>query len=311
MLLQNNLKLELFISTSTEKLTEAEITKVFFQFFHFFLQNSVVFHKKMKFAGMDVTFGINNGKHKIFGGFLIRSLLLPKTTSSTNPKSKKSSSSSSQQLIEGPCLVVDHILSTLNVKSIEELVKTKKDKMEVIQNQENSSKKQTIHAGTRVGLSMKRTDFLEERVRYISAPYRFSFDPKQIKKQRFSFILPKIVENVWNENENSSNKKMLSNSLVPKEVFGITPKVFNEFIKQARVFKEKLQKWLKDKKDKKEESADTSKITKIDAQSHWSKEISKQFSEMDKKSSSKETTDMLMFSRMMHLFCDHKQNFEE
>lgn len=146
------------------------------------------FHKTGKsykggtYKGLDITFtnSLFNGKARVYGGIIIRSI-----------------ESEDGAFIEGPCNVVDHILSTTSQPSIDTLVETlPKDQTNTIPSifkvGESQSlylsinhlkESQTICRSIRVGLNPKHS------IDYFMKMYRFLTSPDKVKKYRNSIVL--------------------------------------------------------------------------------------------------------------------------
>ncbi len=89
-----------------------------------------------------------------------------------------------ESLIDGPCLVVEHILARTRCASIDELVARHGLAIEDATSAlrvEPASHAIAIHATARIGLTLKKGNTLERR-RYLARPYRFLSEPARIKK---------------------------------------------------------------------------------------------------------------------------------
>jgi hypothetical protein len=130
------------------------------------------------YKGLDIAFGSSEA----FGGILLRGiegLAEPGPPGPLGP------------LIDGPCMVVDHILARTSSASIEALV----NRFDVtIENTEGRSplylaldadpgRSQPIYATPRIGLTLKKGT-TEARQRLIARPYRFLSEPARIRKGR-------------------------------------------------------------------------------------------------------------------------------
>jgi len=142
-------------------------------------------YKGGSYKGLDVTFGDG----EFYGGILLRALqplygdFLP---------------------VEGPSLLVDHVLKTAKADTIEELV-GRFDMSAELKNPDpakpaahplffvHSDKeipafaKHTVYKGARVGLSMKV--FVDSKESYVGKFYRYMITPDKIKKGRNYFIV--------------------------------------------------------------------------------------------------------------------------
>jgi hypothetical protein len=136
-------------------------------------------YKAGSFKGMDVTFAHDG----FFGGILIRGI-----QKLTAPR----------VIVDGPSLVVDHILKTCGVATIPELVAQMNglavcDMTNLIHLA--PAKKcgtRTVHSSARVGLTLK--DFSHDRVNYIARFYRFFTHPKDTKKGKPLMVLALHVQ---------------------------------------------------------------------------------------------------------------------
>lgn len=155
--------------------------------FYFHRQNGGSY-KGGTYKGLDITFKNKGNDKKSYNGALVRSIY-----DLTN-----------QKLIEGPCRVVDHILSKTKHESIsslvEEQLKSTKQK-DILQVQKTNGKSLlylqldtknklqnvTIYSGPRVGLTLK--NYSESKVKYIMANYRYLIYPDQISKFKTGIIL--------------------------------------------------------------------------------------------------------------------------
>jgi len=200
------------------------------------------FHKKGgtfkagTFKGLDITFRpnevISNEKNIVYGGILIRSIV----------------DMIDGTLIEGPCCVVDRILSLSACPKISEFVCRNHNKGLIVNNTDSQlylkkySHEHTLlslYSSPRVGLTLKNNSNLELRQEYIMKNLRYTTRPKWLKKYRklmtvrlFEFdddviakdmkMTVKQVENIrntYNEGKNTQfynyiNKKLNIDDLV-------------------------------------------------------------------------------------------------
>jgi hypothetical protein len=130
------------------------------------------------YKGLDITFGSSEA----FGGILIRSVERVATARDR---------AGAAALIDGPCLVVDHILELTESRSIEELVgrlgagpmiapRDHRSPLHV-ELDDGPGRGQAIYATARIGLTLKK-GATEARQRYIARPYRFLTEPARIRK---------------------------------------------------------------------------------------------------------------------------------
>ena len=118
------------------------------------------------YKGLDITFGDGAA----FGGVLIRGLECLDDAA----------------LIDGPCVVVDHLLEVTGVRSIDALVRSLDGTIEntgrsPLYVELASGPRRAVYATPRVGLSLKKEN-TERRHRFIARPYRFLSEPARIKK---------------------------------------------------------------------------------------------------------------------------------
>lgn len=98
------------------------------------------------------------------------------------------------QLIDGPCNCVDHILTLTGHPTIAALVETFDRDVDEAPGSplcvrvEPDTRPGSVHAGPRVGLTLKR-GLLRERARFLARPYRFLSEPARIKKGRAHIVL--------------------------------------------------------------------------------------------------------------------------
>lgn len=132
-------------------------------------------YKGGSFKGMDVTFAHDG----FYGGILIRGI---------------QKLSAPRVLIDGPSLVVDHILKTCGAENIVQLVDTMMTSLAVcdlnnILHLEPAQRKGTraVYTSARIGLTLK--NFSRNRENYIIRPYRFFTHPREIKKGKQHMVL--------------------------------------------------------------------------------------------------------------------------
>jgi 3-methyladenine DNA glycosylase Mpg len=130
------------------------------------------------YKGLDVAFG----NREAFGGILLRSieaLAAPGRLPGALPGA----------LIDGPCMVVDHILAITASPSIDALVSrfdvtienTDRRSPLYLELAAGSGRNQTVYATPRIGLTLKKGT-TEARQRYIARHYRFLSEPARIRK---------------------------------------------------------------------------------------------------------------------------------
>jgi hypothetical protein len=125
------------------------------------------------FKGLDLTLG--DGQATL--GILIRSIVAPDDT-----------------LIDGPCLVVHHLLSRTgmpSVKALDEAIAGRPvwDTASPLAMRESSCPRSApVFRTARVGLSLKRSALKVEGPRFIGLPYRFLTEPRRIAKGKAQLI---------------------------------------------------------------------------------------------------------------------------
>jgi hypothetical protein len=137
-------------------------------------------YKGGTYKGLDITFGYQFRNHT-YGGILIRSI------------------KDTENFIEGPCNVVNTILSNCNYKSIIELVSDEKFSSDITNNTSLLHLKlhkypiETIYNGPRVGLTLKK--YSRDKCHYIMRNYRFLIHPHKIKKYKHTLSLNLFINN--------------------------------------------------------------------------------------------------------------------
>jgi len=122
------------------------------------------------YKGLDLSFGSSEA----FGGILVRGI---------------ERLGSSPVLIDGPCMVVDHILALTASPSIEVLVSRFDPAIESpdrrsplhVELDAGPDPGVTVYATPRIGLTLKKGN-TEARRRFIARPYRFLSEPARIRK---------------------------------------------------------------------------------------------------------------------------------
>ncbi|MGD1875237.1 MAG: hypothetical protein ACFB02_19560 [Mastigocoleus sp.] len=131
-------------------------------------------YKNGSFKGLDITFG----NYASYGGILIRSL-----------------ESVEGKLIIGPSLCVDALLAQTNTDSIGELDKALvglkvSDGSSIIRLEETSEvRNDQIFCSARIGLSLKKLQFISEKQQYILRPYRYLVQPRKVSKGKLHLVL--------------------------------------------------------------------------------------------------------------------------
>jgi hypothetical protein len=122
------------------------------------------------YKGLDLAFGSRDA----FGGILVRGV------EHLGPR---------PGLIDGPCMVVDHILDLTASASIDELVRrfdlsiesTDRSSPLLVQLDPGAGRGAAIYATPRIGLTLKKGSTAARR-RYLARPYRFLSEPARIRK---------------------------------------------------------------------------------------------------------------------------------
>lgn len=136
-------------------------------------------YKAGSFKGLDITVA----KNGVFGGILIRGV-----QKLTAPRI----------LIDGPSLVVDHILKLCGTATIPDLVSKMTglsacDGNNIIRVEPATTQgTRTVYSSARVGLSLK--DPSHNRINYISRFYRFFTHPKETKKGKPLMVMSLTVQ---------------------------------------------------------------------------------------------------------------------
>lgn len=132
-------------------------------------------YREGNYRGLDIAFGNN-----VYGGILVRSL----------------TRHSDGVLFEGPCVVVNEILSKFQVKSVFELTSLSKYNDDIFQgamqivSRERSS--ETVHRCGRAGLISKGKAYLP----FVAAPYRYATSLTRIRKGIQNFVLELYYEGI-------------------------------------------------------------------------------------------------------------------
>ena len=148
--------------------------------FYFHRQNGGKY-KGGTYKGLDITIG---DEKQSFGGILIRSIFIPET----------------KDYVEGPCRVVDKILSLSKSRNIEELVKgyqilpphinVEGSSLRFVMNERREN---VIYYGPRVGLTLSGvSDRNDSKIQFLMKPYRYTTHPSEISKSKYTLFL-----NTW------------------------------------------------------------------------------------------------------------------
>lgn len=130
-------------------------------------------YKGGTYKGMDITCGIDNG----YGGILIRTIM----------------NETDNTVIEGPCKVVNEILSKTGEECIKDLVinKLNNDKSclnnNLLKLEEKHYDIEDMFCAPRIGLSMKGKN-IEEKQNWLNSNYRFIVLKDNIKKEKRKMI---------------------------------------------------------------------------------------------------------------------------
>lgn len=176
---------------------------------YFHRQNSKGY-KSGSFKGVDITFGYNKTNKKFLGGILIRSIM----------------NLANDTVIEGPCNVVNTILSKNSKKTIDEFVICGiKDNNQPISDEtmivngtnllylkydsNNELYDNDIYCGPRVGLTLK--NYSKEREGFLMNDYRFINKLADIKNYRSGMILSMIESGIETDEISTITGVSLSN----------------------------------------------------------------------------------------------------
>lgn len=130
-------------------------------------------YKGGTYKGMDITCGVNNG----YGGILIRSIM----------------NETDNTVIEGPCKVVNEILSKTGDDCIKNLIvdKLHNDKSclnnILLKLEEKHYNSTDMFCSSRIGLSMKGKN-IEEKQNWLNCNYRFIVLKDNIKKEKRKMV---------------------------------------------------------------------------------------------------------------------------
>lgn len=130
------------------------------------------------YKGLDIAFG----RSEAFGGILIRGI-------ERDDHGSAGPAAGTPSLIDGPCMVVDHILRLTASPSIDALVSRFDGTIESrdrgsplhVRLDGGPGRGTVIYATPRIGLTLKKGS-TEARRRYLARPYRFLSEPARIRK---------------------------------------------------------------------------------------------------------------------------------
>ncbi len=148
------------------------------------------------YKGLDIAFG----NREAFGGILVRSIEGPAAPGAL-PGALPG------PLIDGPCMVVDHILAVTASPSIDALVSrfdvtiedTGRRSPLHIALDAGPGRRQTIYATPRIGLTLKKGNTAARR-RFIARPYRFLSEPARIRKGK-PHLITSLHQQGWSPAE--------------------------------------------------------------------------------------------------------------
>jgi 3-methyladenine DNA glycosylase Mpg len=144
------------------------------RFGHWYFHRTGGEYRSGTYKGLDIAFGSEDAP----AGILVRGI----------------ERLSDQELIDGPCLVVDHMLALADAPSIPALVARfdlsidPGEDSPLFVTQRDSSLGKAVYRSPRVGLSLKRVNNAE-RHRFIARNYRFLTEPDRIKKGKPNLII--------------------------------------------------------------------------------------------------------------------------
>ena len=137
--------------------------------------------KNGTYKGLDLTFG----NHAAFGGILFRGVCTP-----------------DDQLIDGPSLLVDYVLRQTQIDTVHELNRQLLPRnawdagspvyLARLQKKDHAK----IWQSSRIGMSLKRRDHPDERLRFFFKQYRFLTEPRRIRKGKLSLCLNMYLHGV-------------------------------------------------------------------------------------------------------------------
>jgi 3-methyladenine DNA glycosylase Mpg len=147
------------------------------KFGHWYFHRTGGEYRSGTYKGLDIAFGGDDAP----GGILIRGIerTAPPVT-----------------LIDGPCMVVDHMLALTQSPSIPDLVAkfdltidpAKEGTSPVYVTHYEAGHGKTVYESPRVGLTLKRAN-TPDRHRFIARNYRFLSEPERIKKGKLHLIV--------------------------------------------------------------------------------------------------------------------------
>lgn len=197
------------------------------------IPNNWYFHKKGgnyksgTFKGLDMTFRPNvityNKDFGMYGGILIRSISKLSADGNGNADGTK------DDFIEGPCRVVDYILSTCEQSNIKDFVDEygvvikDHETLTIVPNSDPSIyyEPDKIYNSPRVGLTLKDPRYFELRKEYIMQNYRYLVYPHKYKKNR-KLIACQLLESRLSDNDVKNEMKM-----TPKQINALKSKYKN------------------------------------------------------------------------------------
>jgi len=124
-------------------------------------------YKGGSFKGLDLTFG--SSKKQSYGGILFRSIKEVHTG----------------KILEGPCRIVDYILTKCGKSTIVDLVKD--DLCKLLCFTMGNVRNEKVYKCPRVGLTLKNGT--KEKEKYLMKNYRYLIHPNKIQKYKFGMIL--------------------------------------------------------------------------------------------------------------------------
>ncbi len=131
-------------------------------------------YKGGTYKGLDLAFGDEN----TYAGMLIRSIFRPDKS----------------RFYEGPSVCVDRILKLNKRTGIDRLMKDfdgfigEKDGSPLYLKIGNENRGMQIHQSSRVGLTLRKTDDVENRLKYIFKPYRYFLFPRKHTKGKMNIF---------------------------------------------------------------------------------------------------------------------------
>jgi hypothetical protein len=219
-------------------------------------------YKGGSYKGMDFTFGFNDdgGKHKSYGGILIRSM------EELKPNDTRAS------FVDGPSKTCDAMLEKAGCSSIHELVSKRfpsakqtggihlpiekpdgHDEYPLYLTR-HTLNHEPVLASSRVGMSLKQNTLHDARARFVVKPYRYFIHADTIKKGKNQMVVSlydKMVRETLGDEEDISKLSKNDKTRIVNEVckkLGAGKTHADKYIKQYELGREKAVKLKQDGK---------------------------------------------------------------